>query len=148
MTASNNYVQTGLTHVEVDATAGSTRVRVAQARGWADTSAAGKTDISVIGNLNSEGRNVKRFISGSVENGLTMTAFYDKSDANQQLLKPGFKAHAFYIVHDDVDLIKYNDTEVLSRNKNGQEIDGLVGMDLAITVNGETEDLLITSAAS
>lgn len=136
------YLETGRTHIEIEPTEGATRIRVAEIRGWGDTSAASKTDISIIGNLNASGKNVKRYKAGSVENAQTLTAFYDPTDSSQALLVAGYKFYRAYVVEDTVDRVIYNDCEVLSRNKNGQEIDGLVGMDLTITVNSDITDVL------
>lgn len=135
------YIETGRTHFEIQEADTGNRLRIAEVRGWGDTASSNKQDISIIGNLNAAGKNVKRYKAGSVENSQTITAFYDPTDVNQGKLVNGYTFYRGYIVEDDVDRVIYNDCEVISRNKSGQEIDGLVGMDLTITVNGDITDV-------
>ncbi len=133
-------LEVGRTHIEIQDTANAPRVRVAEVRGWSDTSASSESDTSIIGNLDSSGKNIKRSTAGSAQNALTLTAYFDTTDTAQLSLRAGKKFFRAFIVEDDVDRVTYDTCEVLSRNKNGTEIDGLVGMDLSITVNGDIND--------
>lgn len=134
-------LEVGRTHLEIEETEGADRIRVGELKGWSDTSSATKSDISVIGNLDpNSGKNIKRSRAGSVENQLTIPGYFDPEDAAQKKLVAGYACHKIFVVEDDIDRVVYNTCEVLSRNKTGTEIDGLVGIDITVTVNGAIDD--------
>lgn len=134
-------LEVGRTHIEIQETETDPRIRVGKMKGWSDTSAASKSEISIIGNLDpNTGKNIKRFRAGSVENSLTLPGYFDPANEAQKKLVAGYSFYKAFVVEDEIDRVVYTNCEVLTRNKTGTEIDGLVGIDITVTVNGSVDD--------
>lgn len=63
--------------------------RVSEVRGWDDSQSGSEVDTSIIGNVDSAGKPVKRSIPGAAAQTLNLQMFYDPTDAQQAQIVQG-----------------------------------------------------------
>lgn len=118
----------------------SVRQRVGEVRSWTDTSSTSAQDIPVIGRTDANGNAISRSRNTSGSDSVTLECYFDPDDYAQSFLQRGVQVEKLFVsrVGDVNDLVVYNECDVGSRNRNGSEYNGLVGVSLQITVNGGT----------
>jgi hypothetical protein len=63
--------------------------RVSEVRGWDDSLSGSEVDTSIIGNVDANGRPVKRSLPGAAAQTLNLQMFYDPADAQQSQIEQG-----------------------------------------------------------
>lgn len=115
-----------------------TRQRIGEVRSWSDSSSSSNTDISIIGRVDGDNNPLSRTRPSSGEESLTLECYLDLADYPQSQLQKNKTITKIFIceVASTNDLVVYSDCTVASRNRNGSEYNGLVGVSLSITVSG------------
>lgn len=140
------YSEVALTYVEaMMAPVGGgaeVRQRIGEVRTWSDSGSTSNQDISVIGRVDANNRPIKRTRAGTSEDSITLECYLDLEDYPQSQMQKGATFSKVFIceVGRANDLVVYSECEIGSRARNGSEYEGLVGVSIAVTVNGGIQE--------
>ena len=105
-------------------------VRISEVRGWDDSVSGSEVDTSVIGNVDSNGRPVKRTMPGAAAQTLNLQMYYDPTDPSQSELEQGATGLTIVIFtggdEDGLEKRTYTGCSVNTAATSGQNFEGLV----------------------